>query len=106
MINIMQLKPSTVSPSTTIKRNTERSLGGTLNVDIVYEKATVDITWDFLTQAEFDNILNEFPKDRIISVSLFGKPAKDYYVESISYNPFYRNDELCWQSLSISITEV
>ena len=99
-------EPSTISPSTTIKRNTERSLDGTLNVDIVYEKATVDIAWDFLDNNDFETILNLFPKDTTIQVSLFENTAREYYVESISYSPFYLNDELCWQNLQISITEI
>ena len=99
-------EPSTISPNTTIKRNTERSLGGTLNIDIVYEKSSVDITWDFLNNADFETILNLFPKNSTISVSLFEKPNKEYYVENISYMPFYKNDELCWQNLQISITEI
>lgn len=99
-------EPSNISPSTTIKRNTERSLGGTLNVDIVYEKASVNITWDFLNNDDFESILNLFPKDTTIQVSFFEKEAKEYYVESISYSPFYKNDELCWHDLQISITEI
>lgn len=99
-------EPSSISPNTTIKRNTERSLDGTLNIDIVYEKATVEISWDFLDNNDFDTIIKLFPKNETIEVALFEKDAKEYYVENISYNPFYLNDTLCWQNLQITITEI
>lgn len=99
-------EPSSISPSTTIKRNSERSLDGTLNVDIVYEKTTVDITWDFLSNSDFESLISLFPKDVTIQASLFEKASKEFYVEEISYSPLYVNDELCWQNLSITLTEL
>lgn len=108
----LSVKPSSVQTSTEIIRNTERALDGTMCVDLVGEKAGLQIVWSLVTQAEYATLLSVFSRTNTLTVKTDGNllgegtEGKLCYVESIGGQPLFLEDKLFWQSVSVSLSEV
>ncbi|MBQ8749309.1 MAG: hypothetical protein IJZ29_02420 [Clostridia bacterium] len=106
VINGVTNLPSSLVPSYEITRNTERSLDGTLYVDLVYQKEALEINWDYLSDSDFQQLKSSVNPKEVVQISYLNNDAKDYYVESIDATPFIIDDEIAWQAVQVKVVEV
>ena len=102
------LVPSSVRQGDQVTRTAERSLNGSMHVDMSYRKATLEITWDGLEDAELDEVKNIFPNDGEISVELFGKTSSQakFYLDSLDYIPMFLGGQLYWRNVTAKLVQM
>lgn len=105
------LTPGAVIPGVEVIRNSERSLDGTMTVDIVAKKRTYELVYQLLSNDNYIKLMGKFPiatqvafKELITGLNSEDMAAK-YLVDSVSYKPVYY-EELMWQEISIKLIEV
>jgi len=101
--------PSMVLPSMEIIKNAERSLDGSMNVDIIKSKKKIEVMFPLLTTEALKVIMDKFNNDELKphEVQCYGEPAIDCYVESIDYLPFMTaSEDIMWKDVTITFIEL
>jgi len=109
--------PSTIVPSLEMIKNTERSLGGKMHVDIVATKKRLRIVFDMLSDTHLRKILDRFEvgkdKDYISPVGhkvwYFDLPdgeTKDFFVDEATFDPLVIEDGIKWRNVTINLLEI
>lgn len=100
----------TVSAETLDKA--ERTMNGTMVVDIVGEKRTLEATWDYLSARDMSVLATAKKNDTFAEISfhdnLTGEPiTPTMRMESLTYVPHYdwSKNEIMWKSVSASFKE-
>ncbi len=122
-INGTAMGPSSIQPNIEIIRNTERSLDGTMYIDVVAQKKSLEIVWDLVTAAEYQTIKTRCSLDALCSVKCVLKTDGSYmdaftsaavsaetvysmYVESVAATPVILENGLYFQSVKVKVVEV
>ncbi|MCL2797030.1 MAG: hypothetical protein FWD58_03125 [Firmicutes bacterium] len=118
------LLPTAVLPKTKIIKTTERSLGGTMCVDITGVKKNLTVTFDVLSNDEFIFIRDFLSFENIerldpngLEVTYFDSAKKmvesvlqpvtiQCFVDSVNYVPFIVEDEIKWRDVVIELVEI
>lgn len=108
---IGELTPSSISPSVEIIKNEERSLDGTMNIDVVGRKIQLKVTWDMLSEADMQQLLALEQSANVLSVEYYdaktsGLKKMNAYVNGIEYTPYFQGDVINWQNVSLSLVEI
>ncbi len=105
---LINLVPSSVRQGDQVTRTAERSLNGSMHVDLSYRKATLEITWDVLEDAELDEVRTVFPSAGEISVELFGKTSSQakFYLDSLDYIPMFLGGQLYWRNVTAKLVQM
>ena len=101
--------PSSIQPDSNVTRNAERALDGTLRVDVLYEKKSLEIVWAKLSDSAYRDVKNMFARDCELTIAVFGEADGKYYVESFSGTPQLREDHgnsLYWINVKAQVSEV
>ena len=108
---IGELAPSSVSPSVEIVKNEERSLDGTMNVDVIARKIKLTVGWDVLGSSEMQTVCALESAERILTVQYIDANTSALkeikaYVDGIEYTPFFEDDIIRWKDVSLSLVEI
>lgn len=116
-INSEQLSknPSSVKNGRTKIQKQDRTMDGTMVVDIIAYKNTVTFTWDVLSDADLRKLLTEITGVSFCNIEYRDAQSVDstqlFQIEAfpgdISYQPHYdyASDSIVWTSVSITFTE-
>ena len=87
-------------------------MDGTMVVDIVGQKAKVDATWDFLSDADLKLLTAEIRSGMFVTVTYNTGESSELKkitarAEGLTYMPFYdwAKKRLLWQNVSVSFIE-
>lgn len=90
----------------------ERSLDGTLLIDIISKKLVLTITWDYLKETDMKIIEREINATKFVKLEyLDNLTSQLVQIEAsagdFSYQPYYdwTNDRLMWKSVSLTFRE-
>jgi len=124
------LCPSQIVPSVEFIKNSQRSLGGTLHVDMVGKKQSLQVIFDVLDQATFDQVKEIFDttgaNSNGLEVDYFDiepkkcvkcgqkcegncdeeKSTRLFHVDNISFNPLILDDGIMWRDVTIDLVEI
>lgn len=109
--------PTSIQPGVEIIKNTERALDGSLCCDVVAEKQSLEIVWDVLDGAAFEEVKNRFSPFTAVEVSYcFDEEGKDaaqiakanrtYLADEVSYLPYVMGGAVYWQSVTVKLVEM
>jgi len=104
--------PSYVMPKIEKIKNIQRSIGGTLHIDIAAAKRHLEIMFELLSQEQFDDIRNIFDSDNAegLSIKYFDRRglADDarFYVDDITYEPWIIGDIIKWKNVVVNLLEI
>lgn len=106
-----ELAPDIVTPKTEIINNSERSIDGTMNIDIVARKVSLEIEWSVL-RADYMSVVNKIAESTGVYEVTFISPETSLpktiiaYVEDFSCTPFFVGSQLQWKNISLTLTEI
>ena len=96
--------------------NQERTMNGSLVVDYIASKDSVNVSWDVLSDKEFKSLLSLIETkraDNSFYTVQYLKPGSpqlnkiNAYTEEITYYPFFLADEsVIWRDVTINFVEV
>lgn len=109
---VLSKNPTTINNSTTTIQKSERTMDGSLVIDIVANKDVVSVQWDFLSSDDMRKLKTEMSSGGFCTISYFDaltSELKNITAQpgDIKYAPYYDyiNDCLMWKDVSISFTE-
>lgn len=104
--------PTEITHSKEMLDKTERTMDGTMVVDIIGSKDKVDVSWDYLSDAELKALVKELGGGTFVSIEV---NAPDHggikqitaRAENLAYAPYYDwvKAKIMWQSVSVSFVE-
>lgn len=107
--------PSSVKNGITKIQKQDRTMDGTMVVDIIAYKNTVTFTWDLLSDADLRKLVTEISGVSFCEIEYQDAQSIDSshlfhiyaYPGDISYQPHYdyASDSVVWKSVSITFTE-
>jgi hypothetical protein len=111
-------EPNLVNPGKEIIKSAERTIDGTMAVDVSAVKNKLDVIYSVLKQEDFKEILKltditNFPEGLIIdylgNMDKNQKEAtedKKWYLDDIKYTPFFLGNEHKWQNVILTFIEI
>ncbi len=116
---VYNLLPSGVSPVNELIKSADRSLDGTMNVDITGVKTSLEITFGFLSDSDFGLICEIFDlaeqaekyPDGLIAEYFDirdsgAKKSVTCFIDNMTYTPFIINDAIGWRDVKINLVEI
>lgn len=107
--------PTTYKSNKTKVQKSDRTMDGTLVVDIITHKDTITFTWDYLPDADLRLLIKEVTAKSFCTIefldaqsevsgalrSMVAQPG------DISYTPYYdyASDSILWKGVSVAFTE-
>ncbi|MDD4003448.1 MAG: hypothetical protein PHE12_04550 [Clostridia bacterium] len=100
--------PSDIENGKMILQNAERTIDGTLSVDIIAVKDKVTFYWDYLSDVDFKKLKSEINQSAFVIIEYYDESHKSITAnaEDISYSPYYSKGTLIWKDVSLSFVEV
>ena len=104
--------PTELSISPEILDKAERTVDGTMVVDIIGTKRRVDVSWEYLSKEDMTTLTKAIGSDKFTEIE-FRDIATGNMVtmmarsERLTYQPHYNwaKGQLMWKSISVSFTE-
>jgi len=104
--------PSKIKTSTQKIQKSERTIDGTMVIDLVAIKNSVQVSWDILSSDDLKKLLNEI-KSGFVTINYVDasvdEDTKTIVAQpgDISYSPFYDygSSSIVWKDVSITFTE-
>jgi hypothetical protein len=91
---------------------TERTMDGTMVVDIIGEKRKVDVAWEYLSKEDMATLSNAARNTALATISFHSKETGQLVTmeargENLSYAPHFdwARNRLMWKSVSIVFRE-
>ena len=110
------LLPAAVLPAAEILKNEERSINGTMNVDIIGRKHKLTVNWTVLQSAPMQTLMRLVSAAQTYTVeycdasgdaSAPHKRTLTAYISAFTYTPLFIDDDcLRWQDVSLELTEM
>jgi hypothetical protein len=107
--------PSSITQTKTKIQNTDRTLDGTMVVDIVAIKNVVNVEWSIMYNTDFRNLINEISNSGFCTIDYFdGDSTAELVLKNItaipsdiSYEQFYdyQTNSIIWKNVKVSFTE-
>lgn len=105
--------PKEISHSSDILDKIERTMDGTMVVDIIGKKERIDVSWDYLSKDQMMILNNEVKASNFITISY--RSIEDGSLitlltvfKDLTYSPGYDwvGNKVIWKNVSISFEEV
>ncbi len=103
-------KEITVSPENLDKA--ERTMDGTMVIDIIGTKRKVDVNWEYLSKEDMAILTNATKEDAFTTVTFHDKTTAAFIsitarAEGLTYSPYYdwANDRLLWKGVAVTFKE-
>lgn len=108
---VNKLAPSGITPSVEIIKNEERSLDGTMNVDVIGRKVRLEVTWDMLDAQTMKQLLDLEQAASVLNIGYYdpktmGMKAIKAYVDGLEYSPYFEGENINWKDISLSLIEI
>ena len=121
---IYNLLPTAVLPKTEIIKTTERSLNGTMCIDITKIKKNLTVSFDVLSEDDFNFIrdflsfediegldpnglaVTYFDSEKVVVNTQEQSVTKQCFVDSVAYMPFIVEDNVKWRDVVIELVEI
>ncbi len=116
---VYNLLPSSVSPANELLKSADRSLDGTMNVDITGVKTSLEITFSYLEDKDFQLVTDVFDLAEQaekypdgITVEYFdikdsgAKKRINCFIDSVNFTPYILNDTIAWRDVKINLVEI
>lgn len=110
--NTKMKSPTELTVSSEILDKAERTVDGTMVVDIIGVKRKVDVSWEYLSKEDMTALTQAIGSDKftkiefrdIVTGNLVTMKARS---EGLTYQPHYdwAKSRLMWKSVSVSFTE-
>lgn len=112
-INGREIKaPTEITVSLEILDKSERTIDGTLVVDIVGEKRKVDVNWEYISKEDMTTLTKAISGYKFVEISFHDNSTGSLTTmiarsEGLTYQPHYdwSKAKIMWKSVSISFTE-
>lgn len=112
-VNGKQIKaPTEMTVSPEILDKAERTVDGTLVVDIIGEKRKLDCTWEYLSKEDMQTLARETKHTAFTEVTFHDKETGELVTmtargEGLAYMPHYdwARGRLMWKTVTISFKE-
>lgn len=109
---VLSKNPTSINNSITTIQKAERTMDGSMVIDIVANKDVVNVQWDFLSSDDMKKLKTEIDSGGFCTIDYFDaltSELKNITAQpgSIKYSPHYDyvNDCIMWKDVSISFTE-
>lgn len=90
----------------------ERTMDGTMVVDIIGKKRIVNVNWNYLTKENMTLLSEEIKSSTFVTISFIDKETGTLTTmtskpKNLSYSPYYDwvNDKVLWKDVSLSFVE-
>ncbi len=104
--------PTELSVSFETLDKAERTVDGTMVVDIIGTKRRVDVSWDYLSKEDMTTLSNSVGRDNFTEINYPDDETGDLITmiaraEGLTYQPHYdwAKSRLMWKSVSVTFTE-
>ena len=112
-INGKKIKaPTVLTVSPEVLDKAERTVDGTMVVDIVGTKRIVDVSWEYLSKEDMTVLTKAVGGDKFAEITFHDNGTGDLVTmtarsEGLTYAPHYdwAKAKLMWKSVSVSFTE-
>lgn len=112
-INGKKIKaPTELTVSPEVLDKAERTVDGTMVVDIVGTKRIVDVSWEYLSKEDMTVLTKAVGGDKFAEITFHDNGTGDLVTmtarsEGLTYAPHYdwAKAKLMWKSVSVSFTE-
>ena len=106
-----ELLPDMIMPKIELINNAERSLDGTMNIDIIARKINLEVSWSVLSSENMSivsGIGNRAGTFEVTYISPDSSAEKTIvaYAEDLSSTPFFIGKELKWKDVSLKLVQV
>ena len=92
--------------------NAERTLDGTMVIDIIGTKKKVDVSWEFLCKEDMTTLTTETGSDKFSEITFHDNKTGELTTitaraENLTYMPYYdwTKGQLIWKSVSVSFKQ-
>ena len=91
-------------------QNADRTIDGTLAVDIIAVKDKVIFYWDYMTDTDFQKLKGEISRTAFAVIEYYDE--NNIYktitanVNDITYSPYYSKGQLIWKDVKVDFVEV
>ncbi len=104
--------PTEITISPEILDKVERTIDGTMVVDIVADKRKVDVSWDYLSKEDMTLLVKQISEDKFAEISFHDNITGEIVTmvarsEGLTYQPYYNwsKSKIMWKGVSISFSE-
>ncbi len=113
IVNGVKIKaPSELSISPEVLDKVERTVDGTLAVDIIGTKRKVDISWNYLSKEDMTKLTKAIGGDKFTEIKFHDNTTGNLETmigrsEGLTYGPHYdwAKNKIMWKSVSVSFVE-
>lgn len=116
---VYNILPASVSPAVELIKSADRSLNGTMNVDITGVKTSLEVTFGYLEDKNFQLVSEVFNLAEQaenypdgVEVEYFdiknsgAKKRITCFVDNMTFTPFILNDVIAWRDVKINLIEI
>ena len=104
--------PTELSISPEILDKAERTVDGTMVVDIIGTKRRVDVSWEYLSKEDMTTLTKAIGSDKFTVIEFRDTATSNMVTmtarsEGLTYQPHYNwaKAKIMWKSVSVSFTE-
>ena len=107
--------PSQIIPSVELIKNTERSIGGRMQLDIIANKENVQVIFDMLNEYEFNAVMDVFNIQQqhhnglqVSYTDIYTQKnvQRNMCVINTSFDPLILENEIKWRNVVIELAEI
>lgn len=112
-INSKKVKaPTELSQSFEVLDKTERTMDGTMVVDIIGQKRKIEVSWEYMSQTDLALLVKETKSGSFVTVH-YNDPetgelsSMTARARDLTYQPYYdwAKGQLIWKSVSVGFVE-
>lgn len=104
--------PTEIAVTPEILDKAERTVDGTMVVDIIGTKRKVDVNWEYLSKEDMTTLTKAIGSDKFTDISFHDNGTGSLVTmtarsEGITYQPHYdwAKGKIMWKSVSVTFTE-
>ncbi len=104
--------PAELTVSSEILDKAERTVDGTMVVDIIGTKRKVDVSWEYLSKEDMTTLTKTIGGDKFAEITYHDNATGSLVTmtgrsEGLTYQPHYdwAKGKIMWKSVSVSFTE-
>lgn len=111
----LSTNPSSISHSKSVIQNAERTMDGTMVVDIIAVKNIISVEWPILSAVDMKKLMAEIETGQFVTIDYWDNNGTNgnslinsiVLPGKISYAPFYdfASDSVIWKDVKLSFTE-
>ncbi len=104
--------PTEITVSPEVLDKAERTVDGTMVVDIIGTKRKVDVSWEYLSKENMTTLTKAIGGDKFAKIAFHDNGTGNLVTmtgrsEGLTYQPYYdwSKGKIMWKSVSVSFTE-